>query len=252
MAAGTCTTTTTKSQLFTQGPILMDARDGKKYEIRKFPDGKCWMVDNLRYGGTTDACSGKTTFSGNGAAAASNRFGANTYGDCRDAKIGAPSGTPCYNTTACGYYYNWQAAMQASGAYYNVSYTTPSYPWQGICPDGWHLPRGGTDDSSEFITLDKAVGGTGANSQTGANYVHFWKVTINNVITSTDPWKGVLAGASINNSGGLIDQSLYGNWWSSTESSATNTYCLYIYSSNMHPQYNVNNNDGRSLRCIKD
>ncbi|MCL2002080.1 fibrobacter succinogenes major paralogous domain-containing protein [Candidatus Saccharibacteria bacterium] len=33
---------------------LQDARDGQSYQIRKMPDGKCWMLDNLAYvgGGT--------------------------------------------------------------------------------------------------------------------------------------------------------------------------------------------------------
>jgi uncharacterized protein (TIGR02145 family) len=34
---------------------LTDARDSKQYTVRKMPDGKCWMIDNLAYvgGGTT-------------------------------------------------------------------------------------------------------------------------------------------------------------------------------------------------------
>ena len=46
---------------FTLIGCLEDERDGKLYEVRKFADGKCWMVDNLAYGGDSahggsDAC----------------------------------------------------------------------------------------------------------------------------------------------------------------------------------------------------
>jgi len=31
--------------------VLTDNRDGKLYRVRKMPDGKCWMLDNLAYTG---------------------------------------------------------------------------------------------------------------------------------------------------------------------------------------------------------
>ena len=33
------------------GAVLTDARDGNLYRVKKMPDGKCWMVDNLAYVG---------------------------------------------------------------------------------------------------------------------------------------------------------------------------------------------------------
>ena len=39
---------------YTSIGTLTDSRDGKLYEIRKQADGKCWMADNLAYGGDTD------------------------------------------------------------------------------------------------------------------------------------------------------------------------------------------------------
>jgi uncharacterized protein (TIGR02145 family) len=239
----------TKSTYFTQGLTLMDARDGKSYEIRKFPDGKCWMVDNLRYGGQTDNCSGRTAFSGNGSSSATNRFGTGTYGDCRDPHAGGSA--PCAaGGTQCGYYYNWQATMQAASAYYNVSYTT-TYPHQGICPTGWHVPRGGTDDNSEFVKLDKSVGGTGANGQTSTNYTSFWKPTSTTSVTTSDPWKGIYSGSS-GSSGGLSSQSSYGYWWSSTQVDATLAYYLFVHTSFVSPQGYSNKNGGFTVRCVQD
>jgi uncharacterized protein (TIGR02145 family) len=241
-----------KSTYFTQGPILMDARNGKKYEIRKFPDGKCWMVDNLRYDGQTDNCNGRTAFDGY-TMEQTNRFGSGTYGDCRDPHVGGSA--PCNTNTAagvpqCGYYYNWQAVMQAASAYYNVSYAT-TYPHQGICPTGWHVPRGGVDDDSEFVKLDKSVGGTGAIAPTGTNYTAFWKPTSPTAVTITDPWKGIYTG-SCDGSGGLEGQSVGGVWWSSSEISLTGVYFLLVHTSFVFPQNNATKDNGFTVRCVKN
>jgi uncharacterized protein (TIGR02145 family) len=241
-----------KSTYFTQGPTLVDARDCKKYEIRKFPDGKCWMVDNLRYGGQTDNCNGRTTFDGT-----ANKSGSSWgYGDCRDPHQGGSA--PCNTNTAsgvpqCGYYYNWQAAMQASGAYYNVNYTTPSYPHQGICPTGWHVPAGWTTiTASEFLKLHNAVGGGATDtSNSSTPYTAFWKPTSTTSVTTTDPWKGIYSGYS-DSSGGLGNQSRLGYWWSSTEASPTGAYNLGVYTSSVNPQNGSNKNLGFTVRCVKN
>jgi uncharacterized protein (TIGR02145 family) len=252
MATGTCQTTTSKAELFTQGPILTDSRDGKKYDIRKFPDGKCWMADNLRFGGATDACKNKKTFSGNTTAAATNRFGAGTYGDCRDPAGGAPYSSSDYNDsnnfclgqTFCGYHYDWQAAMQASGAYYNASYTTPSYPHQGICPTGWHIPTGGA--ASEFVNLDGLVG-----SSAGHAYPYFWKATVDSGITTTDPWKTVYSGFEYT-AGSLIRYGSHGHWWSATQAGATSANHLYIYEYGYTSSYGGDRSYGFSIRCVQN
>jgi uncharacterized protein (TIGR02145 family) len=243
---------------FTQGPCLTDERDGKNYEIRKFSDGKCWMVDNLAYGGTSDACSGKTSWSGDGSATASNTFGAGTYGDCRDPRVDASSTGPCYNSNQCGYYYNWQGAMQLASAYYDTSVSYPSDTPSttnyitGICPQGWHLPSGGTTNAaSEFRTLDVAVGGTGGNSQAGTNYTAFWRPTSSSIITSSDPWKGLYSGR-VNSIGSLSNQGSSGYWWSSAEFSANNAYHLYVFTSLVYPQNNYNKYYGFSVRCVQN
>ncbi len=123
---------------------LEDERDGKMYAVRKLPDGNLWMVDNLAYGGTTDNCANKTSFSGYGSASYTNQFGSNTYGDCVD---------PAYATISsgyirqcgpggslegeCGYLYNWQAAMQHQNAYYNGGTSISQDNVTGLCPSGF-------------------------------------------------------------------------------------------------------------------
>jgi uncharacterized protein (TIGR02145 family) len=239
----------------------VDARDGKSYEIRKFADGKCWMVDNLRYGGSRDTCAGKADFVGVGAGAHSNRFGVNTFGDCRD-PAAAGNGTvaaPCLGTTSCGYMYNWQAAMQSLPAYSGNSFATPTYPWQGICPTGWHIPRGETDNNdalatyindNEFAFLDRANGGTGANSQTGTSYTGFWKPTSTSTVTPTDPFKSLYSGY-VDSAGALSSQGV-GYWWSSTQNNATLAYVLNVSTGLVYPQNNAYKHYGYAVRCIQD
>jgi len=217
--------TTPTGTNFTQGPILTDIRDGKQYEIRKFADGKCWMVDNLMYGGDTDACAGKSTFAGNGSATPSNQFGAGTYGDCRDPRVGGSA--PCTaGSTTCGYYYNWQAAMQHSTAYYNTTYTGPTTNVQGLCPEGWRLPTSNT--GGDFAVFYAAIGSP-----------------------IPDLWKGSFSGLC-SLSGSVYYQSSNGYWWSSTPSSALNAYHINYNMSSVVPSDNGNKNYGFSIRCLKN
>jgi uncharacterized protein (TIGR02145 family) len=280
MAAGTCTTTTVKSQLFTQGPVLMDARDGKKYEIRKFPDGKCWMVDNLAYGGTTSA-SGSSDYCvsqdavptygyGTGTANANwwVRVGASAtyaeaatmaYGDCANPQLkNYGSGSPCYNSDRCGYYYNWQAAMQLPNCNYNndaCTYSTPTLTAnfrQGICPIGWHLPSGGEDRStSEFAVLDVAVGGEGGGGEkSGHAYTYFWRSSNASGVTVTDPWKNVYGGCTTCNES-IGAQGAWGYWWSASTAAAGSAYTIYIRNIAMS-FYNNGRYGGWSVRCVKN
>jgi len=217
---------------FTQGPILTDLRDGKQYEIRKFSDGKCWMVDNLMYGGDTDACAGKTTFAGDGSATPSNQFGTGTYGDCRDPRVGGTA--PCTaGSTACGYYYNWQAAMQHETAYYGVTYTGPIINVQGLCPEGWRLPTSTGDDS--FQTL---------HVEAGSPSIGFWQSNIG--------WKGSFSGRC-SNTGGLTAQGTNGLYWTSKQYSIYRSHyfgfsstTIYTSTNILHPNYGV------PIRCLKN
>jgi len=216
---------------FTQGPTLIDIRDNKQYEIRKFADGKCWMVDNLMYGGDTDACAGKSTFAGNGSATPSNQFGAGTYGDCRDPRVGGTA--PCAaDSTTCGYYYNWQAAMQHSTAYYNTTYTGPTVNVQGLCPEGWRLPTGNT--GGDFATL---------HASAGSLAIGFWQ--------TSGSWRGIFSGRS-SSVGGLDRQSSYGYWWSSGSQSATSAYFIDLNLNNADVVGFNSKNYGFSVRCLKN
>jgi uncharacterized protein (TIGR02145 family) len=252
---------------------LIDARDGKSYEIRKFSDGNCWMADNLRYGGIVDACAGKTGFLGGGSASgivvptrgsdagevaftakgsadATGQFGAGTYGDCRDPAAGlaanANDSNPCNDGDAkCGYYYSWQAAMQDPGAYFGSDYTTPSYPWKGICPAGWHVPNGGGGNGvSEFVKLANCANGD-CNAAGGGKQAGFFQ--------PGSSWKGVYSGFA-GSAGSLFSQGSLGYFWSSAGNSAASANGLAFGSASVLPEwsYGYYRGNGFAVRCIKD
>jgi uncharacterized protein (TIGR02145 family) len=130
---------------------LTDTRDSKMYKVKYTPDLRYWMVQDLKYGGVPDNCASKTTFgwTTSAAIAASNRFGTNTYGDCR--KEGVAGG---------GYYYDWAAVMQHPNAYrgstdasFSSSGSVTGSNWrQGLCPAGWHVPT--SNECTHAITVN--------------------------------------------------------------------------------------------------
>jgi uncharacterized protein (TIGR02145 family) len=242
------------------------------------------MVENLRYGGTTtssgstDYCAGRGQSAGEltkgytdgtknddwygkvGTNATATGTPDTLYGDCRDpATI---DDAPCTtNSTACGYLYNWQAAMQLSSAYYGSGSQSVIYPnnppsttnyLQGICPTGWHLPSGGnTATASEFFTLDVAYGGTGGNGQSGTSYTGFWRPDSATSLGSNG-WNGLYSGY-VHYNGSFYSQGSHGFWWSSSEDSSVNgAYSLYVNTSYVYPQYVDHKHYGFAVRCLKD
>ena len=110
---------------------LVDSRDGRAYKTVTIGT-QVWMAENLDY----DA----------------------RHSICRD----DPDDCEKY-----GHYYTWAIAMDSVGEFsengLGCGYDTicePTYPVRGICPEGWHLPRG-----SEYWTLIETVGGESAAAE---------------------------------------------------------------------------------------
>lgn len=115
---------------------LTDDRDGKTYKTVKIGN-QWWMAENLNYAyPALDMTSDTSNF--------------------------------CYKHEEhyCGTYgrlYQWSAAMDGAGLFstngagcgYSYRACSPTYPVQGVCPTGWHLPT-----HEEWNVLLAAVGGT--------------------------------------------------------------------------------------------
>ncbi|MCM1030291.1 MAG: SUMF1/EgtB/PvdO family nonheme iron enzyme [Oscillibacter sp.] len=203
--------------------ILTDPRDGQTYKIRKMPDGHWWMVENLRFG-TCNA----STFRSYYKTSTVNQIASGYYGVCI---AGTGAGT--------GHMYNWQAAMNhpkaASGnsgnPSGNVNGNCPNQ-WQGICPEGWHLPSGGS--TGEFQKLYTSL----CNDKS-------------KIYPGSETFEGVLEG--------YISQGYFTSigsdvlYWSNMPSGSTYAYTLYVTKSTVSPQHSKAAKwGGFAVRCVKN
>ncbi len=212
-----CTTTECPTKAVLE---LVDDRDGKTYTVRKLPDGKLWMVDNLAYGGTSGTACDKASFLGTGSYSFSYRFGSYTFGDCRE----YPS-NPEY-----GFLYSWQAAMQEKYAYYNSSYTGPQTDVTGLCPEGFVLPTGGT--TGDFKSLQDI---TGWSASQWSN-PHLFNAVYSGWCTYT---------------GGINNLGERSEFWTSTSYDNQNAAVFFKSTSSVMPTVGLNKNSGVPIRCVR-
>ncbi len=234
----------------------LDERDNKTYTLRKLPDGKLWMVDNLAYGGDlatggTDACLGKNTLAPT-PATPTNIFGPGTYGDCFD-----PAGDVMgYNSTPeckaggslegrCGYFYNWQAAMQDPTAIKDVAFAGDSTNTQGICPDGWRIPTANKVAGTDFHDLDIAFGGNGGVFQYDIYPISRWN--------NPDLFNGVLAGivSDYYDPPQISYQGNAGYWWGADAGWDSAAYRYSLERDDSTVGSSMERDDGVAIRCVK-
>jgi uncharacterized protein (TIGR02145 family) len=114
--------------------LLVDERDGKKYPVVKIGE-QYWMGANLAY--MPYVCPVKSD------------SGIYVYGN-QSTNVSDAKKTLEYKTYGC--LYNWAVAMnlplEANSKFQQISDST----WQGICPEGWHIPT-----SDKFIKLEKSL-----------------------------------------------------------------------------------------------
>jgi uncharacterized protein (TIGR02145 family) len=246
---------------------LTDTRNNQDYRVRKMPDDKCWMIDNLKLELSTGmqltsdtsnvpagspitvTLGGSGTYTGNFITSGSMGYDywaqANPSDDstltttisCAQRQMVDPD-----STTGCGYLYNWYTATASSG----TQATSSGYVTSSICPAGWHLPRGadGTTAQNEFAVLNSAMyngslAGDGGTSNT--QYVQNWWHT------------GLFAGPR---SGyyysGFGAQGFDGSFWSSSAYFSTDAWALYFNYSDVFPgMYNLGSKRyGFAVRCV--
>ena len=213
-----------------QEGTLTDTRGGS-YHVGKMKDGRCWMLDNLALGGSSDIS--LTTEDSNVTETrtlpATRTDGFTVYNEARvntayndeipsdsiSQQVGGKVGT----------YYNYCAAT--AGTYCPAAGTAKDTPvTEDICPKGWRLPSSGP--GGEFLALYTAY---------GSNY--------NNFRTSFRlPLSGHYNSAQVYHQGG------HGYWWSSTFYNGNSIYYLYANTSGIYPQSANNRYLGFSVRCV--
>jgi uncharacterized protein (TIGR02145 family) len=199
----------------------------QSYRVRKMPDNKCWMIDNLKLElstgmelkpADTDVLSNTiVTLGGSGVYMGnfitSGNMGGDYWAQANPSDPSQPYTESCAtinfvdpaSATGCGYLYNWYTATAGSRLQVEDSGSAPG----SICPEGWRLP---TDDETsgtgdEFAILNSAMyngslEGTGYTMDT--KYVQNWWHT------------GLFAGSRSGYYGdGFVNQGSYGYLWSS-------------------------------------
>jgi uncharacterized protein (TIGR02145 family) len=218
---------------------LQDTRESdnnQTYTVRKMADGRIWMVQDMKFGNLcgTDLL-GSSTVTGDQTGKVTTLIDKIYYGDCTTS---ANTATPVNR----GYLYDWAAAINKAGALEgstsNVGCsgtTTAANACQGICPEGWHIPTGGS--SGEFNNAK-----TKFQSTYGCSTDACWN--------ASSQWEGTLGGYY--EKGALYKQGSDARYWSSTYFIITHSYTLYFYSNSANAVYMCDKYNGRTVRCVRN
>jgi uncharacterized protein (TIGR02145 family) len=199
---------------FTTDPLTVVDKDGNSYTVIRIGT-QVWMKENLK----------TTTFSDNA-----------SIPSVTDATAWSNLTTPGYclygnnaaNKNIYGALYNWYAVNTAK-----------------LCPTGWHVP---TDD--DCIALESYLGGTagGKLKETGTTH---W-ASPNTGATDEVDFKA-LPGGLRSEAGTFQFITNYGFWWTSSGYSSHNEWYRELeYNTDNNVRYFKDDNNGMSVRCIKD
>jgi uncharacterized protein (TIGR02145 family) len=140
--------------------VLIDTRNLQSYRVRKFADGHCWMIDNMKLADVTltPADSDVTedvTLPAVATSGSANDTDIQIWDGTAQTYCATASNFAADSTTRCGYHYNWMGATAGTGTADIVSADAT----MSICPKGWKLPAGSGDGS--FDNLVTVTGMTG-------------------------------------------------------------------------------------------
>lgn len=200
---------------------LKDPRDGQNY--RTIEIGKqTWMADNLNYD------SGEVCWK---------------YDQ------------PLLADRAYGRFYNWANAMNIDQKFNFISFKNEEKNFQGICPDGWHLPSDNDwKDLEKYIAFDLDID----NSMVADNW-------IGSALKAKYDWKNqkqncgqsgfcVLPVGSASSKGITNYYGLSATFWTSTETTAKGAWnrSLFHYNESITRVSGKSKTRGYSIRCLKN
>lgn len=234
--------------------LFRDERDNQLYYVKKMDDGKCWMVDNLKYAGYgelhTEAGEYLTADGGpsyNAANVDVAKYVDPGGSDYCTSSLGVSS------STRCGLMYNWFAATNGTGTF-DIQ-DEGSQAIGSICPANFRLPSaysgtsGATTDGTSTDVADFPVLNASMNAgmpmvgSTEESYYAGWQ--------QNSKWRGLLAGVWTD---GLESPNAFGVYWSST---STRTYpaagILQFANNVVFPGNSVAYRMvGATVRCVMD
>ena len=237
--------------LLSQGQVtaLTDTRDNNTYAVAKLADEQCWMIENLRLGGSQPINLTKTdsTLSADLTLPAS----AETFTGSVNNKIEMNATNTLNPTTnmitlnertavySYGNYYSWAAAIGTTITY---SY---AFPTTSICPKGWYLPRNTISSNvfqrapGSFYYLSFKLG----DDEGSAGPMAFRRFP-NNFLYS-----GFLSTWNLGGRG------IYGEYWMADSQDSGNARELDLRRSYVNPgttsySSGENKKDGYAIRCL--
>ena len=195
-----------KKKMIKDAP-LTDARDGRTYKTVKIGP-QVWMAENLNFATPDSYCSKDST------------------------KKDSASYCEKY-----GRYYKWSDAMDSAGVYSQDAKgcgaeknCIPTYPVQGVCPTGWHLPS-----QIEWNVLFASVGGMKSAGK---------------ALKTVVGWNGDAIGSDDYGFSAIPG----GDYWSSSERGYSLAYSVGVYGDSDKAYRNSSGKQGERnrVRCVKD
>jgi uncharacterized protein (TIGR02145 family) len=242
---------------------LVDTRDGKEYIVAKYPDGKCWITENMDYvidptaeltrydtnltmsyvnpvfNFTNPTMTSLTGFKEddvyqtgtNNLTAAPERSyapqGSERYYQDGTTQASVPTdNTDAYTWEKTGVYYNYPAAA--------LNYLSSSSNYVSICPYGWKLPS--PSDITSLVS--RYTDGSGNIDMKNAPFIFSGKITYD---ADADETK-------------LVDTGTAGYYWTSSLTSSNSRYLDYVVKvstdGTTYSTENANVYDGAQVKCI--
>jgi uncharacterized protein (TIGR02145 family) len=206
---------------------LIDDRDDKQYKVKYMPDGRYWMVQDLKFG-NCNTTSFKIDNSEN-ATQVEPTVSTGYVGHCRT-----------NGQASAGYYYSWAGAMNNKLAYrgnsnhsYECTGVTNVNTCRGVCPASWHLPSG--DNNGEYAALLSAL----MAGKSCSNY-SCWN--------ANSMWEGQPMGRVKGDA--IVDTSFY-SWYSSTWDSSWSTAARGpSLTETSYEWINWMSDEGLPVRCV--
>ena len=219
-----------------QVTALTDSRDNNTYAVAKLADGKCWMIENMRLGGSTTTTltptdsivSTNTTLPATTSSwSISNYTQMQLNADNTISPVTNMTTPTNANIYSYGNYYSWAAFIASTTAVSSGNAST------SICPTGWRMPTG--TNTGDLYALNAAVNSGSINTSAGL------RAYPTNLLHS-----GYYYGSLANNRGS------YGRYWASTAYNSGSAYYLRFYGSDVSPGTGIGSdkNLGHSARCL--
>ena len=153
-------------------------------------------------------------------------------------------------TTAEGFLYQWNAAMNATGT--NVAFINPLERAQGACPSGWHVPS-----NCEWKYLEHSLGMSVSDNDTNNQGTRRGQTMSGEPkLKSATDLNLLFSGVRLNSDGSFLGRGDQGWYWTSSlnpnNTSSTNRMVRVVNTLTGIQQFAYPQTAGIAVRCIKD